>query len=294
MNESPPDLDTALAQLGALLDRRRHGAARDVLSRVLPSYPDSVPLLQYAAWLDWMEDRLDEALATIGRILAIEPGSFSARLLLTRIRAEQDRFPEAEATVIDLLKDYPEEPGLYALYARIMLQTFNIEKAERLAGEALRRDPEHEDALNVHVLCGFISSPGHEQRERLRKLLQEHPDQLESTIRLIQSLIADGKTREAYQLSRELVRLYPDNEHIVEMASSLRRSSHWSLIPLWPMQKWGWAGSIGIWFVVLILLRSELLVDTPAAGYQNAIALVFIAYVVYSWVWPPVLKRLLR
>jgi tetratricopeptide (TPR) repeat protein len=293
MTENSNEHDTALAQLRALLDRRRFASARDVLAKALPKYPDSPSLLQYAAWIDWMEDHLDEALATIQRILEIEPDSFEARFLLARIRMEQEQYVEAERLVIALLKDYPEEPVLYAFYARIMLQTFNVEKAERLAAEALRRDPDHADALNVHVLCGFINSPGSEQRERLHKLLQEHPDQTESIIRLVQLLIDEGKSREAYQLARELVRLHPDNESIVEMATALRLSSHWSLLPLWPMQKWGWAGSIGIWLAVAALLRSDILVETPLEAYQAAIAFAFIGYVVYSWVWPPILKRIL-
>jgi tetratricopeptide (TPR) repeat protein len=293
MTELSNDHDTALAQLSALLDRRRFASARDVLAKVLPKYPDSPSLLQYAAWIDWMEDHLDEALATVQRILEIEPDSFDARFLLARIRTEQEQYAEAEGLVIALLKDYPEEPALYAFYGRLMLQTFNVDKAERLAAEALRRDPDHADALNVHVLCGFINSPGSEQRERLHKLLQEHPDQTESTIRLVQLLIDEGKTREAYQLARELVRLHPGNESIVQMATALRHSSHWSLLPLWPMQKWGWAGSVGIWLAVVALLRSDILVETPLEAYQTAIALVFLGYVVYSWVWPPVLKRIL-
>lgn len=292
--ETSIDHGAAVAELAALLDRRRLAAARSVLAKALPAYPDSPELLQYSAWVDWMEDRLDDALSTVGRILEIDPDSYSARFLLVRIRTEQEQFAEAETLVLELLKDFPEEPALYALYARIMLQTFNVEKAERLAAEALRRDPEHQDALNVHVLCGFVNSPGPEQRERLQKLLREHPDQTETIVRLIQSLIADGKTREAYELARELVRSNPDNESIVEMANTLRRSSHWSMVPLWPMQKWGWAASIGIWLGVMVMLRSELLVGTPLAAWQNTIAVVFIGYVVYSWVWPPILGRLLR
>ncbi len=293
MNNVSNDHDTALAQLAALVDRRRYAAARDILGKVLPNYPDSPALLQYAAWIDWFEDKVEEALATVERILEIEPGSYSARFLLARIRAEQDQYAEAESVLIELLKEYPEEPALYAFYARIMLQTFHVGKAEKLANEALRRAPDHQDALNVHVLCGFIASPGNEQRERLQKLLREHPDQLDTTLRLVQLLVDQGKHREAYQLSRELVRHSPDNEGLVEMANELRRASHWSLVPLWPIQKWGWAASIGIWLAVVVLLRSEILVDTPFEGYQAPIALVFLVYVVYSWVWPPLLKRLL-
>jgi tetratricopeptide (TPR) repeat protein len=294
MTETANDHDTAVAQLAALLDRRRLDAARGVLKQVLPRYPASSSLLQYAAWVDWLDDRLDEAQATIQRILEIQPDSFDARFLLARIRAEQEQYAEAEAVIIELLKEFPEVPVLYSFYARIMLQTSKVEKAERLAAEALRLDPGHQDALNVHVLCGFITSPGHEQRERLQKLLEEHPDQEGSIVRLVQLLIDEGKTREAYGLSRELARRNPDHERLVEMADSLRHASHWSLLPLRPMQKWGWAGSIGIWVIVVGLLRSKILVGTPLEGYQTTIAFVFLGYVAYSWAWPPMLKRLLR
>ena len=177
----------------ALVDRRRLDSARRVLGEALPQYPDSVQLLRFAAWVDWMDDQLDDALATIERLLSIDPQDYDARYLLARIRDEQERFPEAELVIIELLREYPEVPELYALYASIMLQTFHVEKAERLAREALRRDPDNESALNVYALCGFISAPEEEQRERLRKLIEEHPDQVQTTIRMIQLLSDQGR-----------------------------------------------------------------------------------------------------
>lgn len=288
------ELESALAELQALLERQRLPAARKVLATALPKFPDSPALLEYSACIDWMEDRLDPAAATVGQVLALEPESRSARLLLCRIRMEQERYAEAEELVIDLLRNDPDDPDLYARYAQIMVRTFNVEKAERLAAEALRRDPEHEEALNLHVLCGFIAHPDKEQRARLRQLLEEHPDQTATAIRLVQRLVVEGKTRQAYGLAGELVRRHPDNDAIVEMAAALRHQSHWSMLPLWPMQKWGWAASIGIWLVVVVLIRTDILADTPLAGWQGGLALAFIAYVVYSWAWPPLLRRLLR
>jgi predicted Zn-dependent protease len=294
MSNAASEHDIAVAELDALVERRRLDAARKVLARVLPSYPQSVELLQYAAWVEWLDDHLDEAHAHVKNVLALDPESYAARYLLVQILVEQASYTEAEQVVLDLITRYPRSSDLYALYARVMLLTFNVDKADALAGEALRLDPSNENALNVHVLAGFIAHPPDQQRERLQKLLRDYPDQLSTIIRLIQSLIAQGKRRQAYALARDLVKLYPADTNVVALAASLRRNTHWSLLPLWPMQKWGWGGSIGLWLLAVMLFRSQVLSQTPLAGHEGTLATIFLVYVVYSWVWPPLLGRLQR
>ena len=66
------------------------------------------------------------------------------------------------------------------------------------------------------------------------------------------------------------------------------------MVPLYPLQRWGWAGSVGIWFAVVLLLQTGVLNNTPLRDYQGAIALAFLAFVVYSWVWPPILRRIVK
>lgn len=294
MSAAAIDHDQAVAQLNELVYRKRIGPARNILADALPRFPESVELLQCAAWVDWLDDDLDSALKSIQKILSIDPSYFDARFLLSRIKFEQNRFAEAEQTVLALLQDYPEDAALYAHYARIMLRTLHIEKAQRLAAEALKREPSNADALGVDVLCAFIGLSGKQQRARLQRLLEEYPDQTQSMILVVQSLIDNGKHREAYELSRELVLHDPSNDALVDLAKELRHTSHWTMLPLWPMRKWGWGGSIGLWLIVVLLLRSEVLASTPLAGLEGPIAFTFLGYVVYSWVWPPLLKRLLR
>ena len=294
MSETGIELDEAIAELELLADRRRLVSVRDVLSRALPLYPDSVSLLRYSAWVDWMEDQLDDALRTVEQILAIEPDDYGARRLQADILREKQQFAAAEQTILSLLAEYPEDADSYALYGQIMLETFHVEKAEALANEALRIEPGHVAAMNVHVLCAFIDSPGDEQKRRLQKFLVEHPDHVVAAIRLAQMLIDQGRHQEAYELVCELVRAQPDDQGLVEFANSLRQVTHWSLWPLRPMQKWGWGASVAIWFAAVGLFQSNILAATPLGPYENAIALGFFAYVIYSWIWPPILARLLR
>lgn len=294
MSDTPQDLHSAVREIGELLDRHRLPAARAALERALPQHPDEPELLLMAAWLNWYEDHADEARRTVQHILQMEPEHHGAEYLLSRIELGEENYLEAERLLIGMLKRHPESPSLYASYAEVMLETMNVEKAERLAAEALRLEPQNEAALNIHTLCGFVQSGTEEQRERLQKLLREYPDQTQTTIRLIQHLTDNGQTKEAYKLSKELVVNDPSNEGIVEYATILRRASHWSMLPLWPLKKWGWAGSIGIWIAAVVFFRLAEMEDSPLQPYAGTVGIVVLCFVVYSWVWPFVLKRLIR
>ncbi|MEL6447580.1 MAG: hypothetical protein AAFQ62_06545 [Pseudomonadota bacterium] len=294
MDDTPIDHDTAVAQIGELVDRRRHVAADERLGMALEQFPDSTDLLELAAWNAWLKDELDTALELAARVLQQAPSSYSARYVQAQVFHERDDYGAAEQTLLAMLEDYPESADLYASYAQVMLDSYMIEKAERLAAEALRINPQHEGALNVHTLCGFILKPDAEQKRRLSMLMREHPNQVGTTLRIVQMLIDRGKAREAKAIAAELALSHPDDAGIVNLASQLRVDGHWSMIPLWPMQKWGWGGAIAIWFLAVTLFRSTVLDGTPFEAYKGAIAGVFLGYVIYSWVWPPLLRRIMR
>ena len=290
--EEPISEAAAIEQLGALVERQRIDAARALLANVLPSYPDSLHILYYAAWTEFLDDQEDAAKQIIGRMLELEPEHYGARYLLVRIHEHLHEFPQAELVVTALLREYPEEVELYAVYARIMLATNQFERAGRLADEALRRDPDNESALNTAVLTTFINSPGEQTREQLAKLVAEHPEQMQTTLRVVQLLIAEGRHDEAYALTRELVQMDPSNQALVQLATDLKVSSHWSMKPMWPMRKWGWGGSIAIWLIVVALVRIPVLESVGLQDFTGPIVAVFLVYVVYSWVWPWLFKRI--
>ena len=105
-------------------------------------------------------------------------------------------------------------------------------------------------------------------------------------------LTEQGRSKEALLIAQEVLRQAPDSQGLVDTVIALKTASHWSMIPLRPFQKWGWGASIAVWFVMVILIRAA-----ENAGYTAQffpIVVVFLAFVVYSWVWPPILKRIMR
>lgn len=296
MNEDKSTISEAdaITQLEQLVERHRVDSAKSVLAQALPLYPDSTGILVLGAWVEYLDDNDDEAKTLIGRVLEIEPSHYGARYLLAMIHQHLGEHVAAEQVLTGLLKEYPDDVDLYALYARTMLATSEFDRAQRLADEALRRDPENLSALHSSVLAAYVNSPGEETREQLAKLMREYPDQMQTTLRVVQVLIDEGKHAEAYELARELVKLDPGNNDIVELALELKVSSHWSMKPLWPMRKWGWGGSIAIWIIIVALLRTPVLETVGLEAYDGLIATAFLIYVVYSWVWPWLFKKIVK
>jgi len=169
-----------------------------------------------------------------------------------------------------------------------MLRALMFPKARALALEALRRDPDSDDALRASALCDIVERPGANDSVALARLVASNPDDM-YTMRLVVAALANAsRDREAHALARELLRLQPDDPGLLELVRALRAQTHWSLLPLWPMLRWGWYGSIAMWIAALALLQTLRQVAPGAVGW---VTLFLVVYIAYSWVWPPLLRR---
>lgn len=280
------------AQLACLIERGRLGEASKLLTKLLGEWPEDPAVLVYAAYIDYLEDRNQAALETLQRALAIDPNHELARHLLFKLYDEGERNAEAERVIMELLRDYPEQAYYYAEYAKLMLRALHLEKAGALAEQAIRLDPDDGHALLVAALCAFVSDPTSEADRRLQVLIRRYPDAAQTIAAMVSVLMQQGKPRAAQRLAQELHRAYPDNEHIVDAVVLLKVQNHWSIKPLWPIQRFGWAGCAALWFALLggfVLLQ-----QTPLAHWQGALFFALLTYAIYSWVYPPLLAKLLR
>jgi predicted Zn-dependent protease len=283
--------EQVMHQVEVLLERRRTSQARALLSPALATHPDHTGLLLQSAWTDYLEDRNDEALTTVRQVLLAEPKDQSARLLYFELLLERGDSAEAERAIIELLREYPEHAHYYGRYAQLMLKTLNIAKSHQLALEGLKYDPDNVECLAAQTICDFIERPGSTTSQGLQQLLVRHPQSIRTLWLVIIALQQRGDRREALNIARELLRAQPDNEGLVDTVKQLRLVTHWSVWPLWPVLRFGWGGSVAIWLLAVFGLNALRRSDPELAG---TIGLVVLAYVGYSWIWPPILKRLLR
>src|SRR5262245_11599670 len=213
-------------QVEALLERRRTGQARALLKPALASHPDHGGLLLQSAWADYLEDRNDEALTTVRQVLLAEPKDQSARLLYFELLLERGDNAEAERTIIELLREYPEHAHYYGRYAQLMLKTLNIGKSQQLALEGLKYDPDDAECLGAQTICDFIERPGSTTSQGLQQLLVRHPQSIRTLLLVVVALEQRGDRREALSIARELLRAPPDNEGRVSTVKQHRLGTH--------------------------------------------------------------------
>jgi tetratricopeptide (TPR) repeat protein len=280
-----------MQQVEALLQRRRVDQARALLKPALSEHPEHAGLLLQSAWTDYLDNRNDDALATVRQVLLSDPKDESGRLLYFELLLEREDNADAEQVIIELLRESPEHAHYYGRYAQLMLKTLNFDKSRQLALEGLKYDPDNAECLAAQTVCDFIERPGKATSEGLRQLLIHHPQSARTLLLVVVSLEQRGQRREALKIAREVLRAQPDNEGVVGVVKQLRLVTHWSMWPLWPVIRFGWSGSVAIWLLAVFGLNALRRSDSELA---STIGLVVFAYVVYSWVWPPLLKRLLR
>lgn len=270
------------------MERGQWQRARDALRRGLEQAPDDLDLLYARARLDFLCES-GSALDSAEEVLALAPEHAGAGLLRARILAEQGRHAEAERGLLDLLRASPQDSELLCHYAFLLLRAGQLAKARALASEAARSAPE--DLLVLSTLALLDMAEGRTPRDMgaLGKMLDLYPE-AESTLRTLAFILAErmqlGAAREAAAL---LVRRNPNDADVVRLAAHIAYLSHWSMRPLYPILRWGWAGSFGLYggFIALNTLGRGVL----PAPLLFAVSVAWISYALYSWVYPPILKR---
>lgn len=289
MSDQTPNAATYAEQAFYFIERRRLDDARRVLKEGLHHFPEDPDLLFHSAQVDWLADHNDDAEATARQVLVTSPHHAPARQLLAALLTEKAEFADAELLLIDLLRDYPESADLYGRYSRLMLRTLHLDKAEQLAREGLRYDPEDGQCLLAAALCETARS-GARPNEGLAKLLKAHPESLSSVHALVVALVDAGRINEAHRLAQGALRTDPANENLVRLVRELRIQNHWSMKPLWPLQKWGWGASAAMWLGGVVLIRG---LARTAPDVATPVAFVWLGYCIYSWVWPPLIRKIL-
>ncbi|HEX8612623.1 MAG TPA: tetratricopeptide repeat protein [Telluria sp.] len=279
------------ARLLGLIERKRYAHARDVLAEALAQYPDDSDLLYGAALVDYLTGQRDEARAVLLRVLSRAPDHYAARSLLATLYQENEELPAAEEMLLDLLRDYPESGHHYARYAMLMYRTMHLDKAQALAHEALRLDPDDELALIACMMGDLIAGRAGAEQERLAALMSRHPESLSTARMLISHLVRRGKYGAAKRIAIELLKLHPDSPEILELVIELDALSHWSMLPLWPLNRWGWGASVGLWVLTVAVINGAGQFAPHAVG---PLSVALIGYCAYSWIFPTLLKRWLK
>jgi tetratricopeptide (TPR) repeat protein len=225
----------------------------------------------------------------VRQVLVSAPEHAPARQLLANLLIEKHEYADAELLLIGLLREFPEHADFYGRYARLMLRTLHLDKAQQLASEGLRYDPENAECLLAVALCDTARG-GARPNPALARLLTGHPESLSTVHALVIALVESGRLDEAHRIAQGAMRADPANENLVTLVRELRIQNHWTMKPLWPLQKWGWGASAGLWLGGMFVASTLRRVAPEAA---TPFAFLWLGYAIYSWVWPSILRRIL-
>ena len=153
----------------------------------------------------------------------------------------------------------------------------------------MRFDPENEHCLYVVATARLIDGQGLGENEDLATLVAQHPERLRAGLTLVMALQERGRRKEALLVSQELLRAQPDNPQLLENVKILKAATHWSMLPLYPIQRWGWPAVFVLWAVFALGLPR--IAPGLPPDVTLGITILWIAYAIYSWVWPPFLQK---
>jgi tetratricopeptide (TPR) repeat protein len=278
-------------QIDGLIERRRWSHASTLLGEALARFPDDSELLHAAATIEFHHEDYAAALHTLQQLLVRAPQHLNGRFLLVGVHEAREDWPQAEAVLLDLLRDYPESASLYARYAMLMYRTQHIGKAMALSREALRLDPDDDGALAATMVGDLVDGRKSDASTSLAALMRAHPEDIVTARLLIIHLLKRGRYWSARRVAATLLQAEPDSREALALVVEIDALCHWSVIPLWPLNRWGIAATIALWAGSMVAFR---LLRTYAPQLAGGATIAILVYCAYSWVYPPLLRRWLK
>lgn len=208
--EREPDDVNVLGVLGAvLLKARDYDAARGCLIRATELEPDFAKPFEDLGALYLATGRAAEAVACLERATALDPGQASAFFALSTALERSGRQREAEAARSRFLELSPGGRKL-AEAARLHLAG-ETERAERICGEILAKEPR-----NLHALRLVARISADRQRDGaaeglLRRIISLAPDFLPAYTDLAQHFAERSRFVEAAAMLQQASAIRPDD-----------------------------------------------------------------------------------
>jgi tetratricopeptide (TPR) repeat protein len=176
---------------------------------VEPGSAEAHMLLGIAYRIDGKPDLLGEAVAELRQALALNPDMGVARLSLARIYLDMARPGRARDELVTALERAPNQPQLLALLGESERQLGNTKRAIELMRQALTADP---SAAQARYYLGLALTDAGEHAaaiKELQQVVQSGVNSAEANLGLGSALLTAGRSKEAVAALRESVRLDP-------------------------------------------------------------------------------------
>jgi tetratricopeptide (TPR) repeat protein len=277
-----------LNRVVALLELNRPEQALEELGRLPGALATGAAAYRLRALALSALDRWDEVAEAARQGLA-EVGP-DAQLLgrMGVARRHQGAYAPAERALLDALALDPQDPWLLCQYADLCVTVDQTDKAGRLLARAAELAPDDPAVHAGRIQLAYARGDDRAAERLAREFLGRHPDHPAALAMHGGIAVERGRVGAARRSFGQAVAHRPDDPDYAEAAWETRVYAHPLLLPLRPLYRLG----IRLWLIAVGSIALLNLAGLPVAAF--AVAMTWLVYCVWSWVAPPLVRRLVR
>jgi tetratricopeptide (TPR) repeat protein len=200
----------ALSNYGLLLDdMKQHQLAMPIHERAVRANPDNPSAGNNLANAYLREERIDEAITCLTKILARKPDYYLAQSSLGAALTKKGRFEEAERHFRESLRLAPDVPLMHRNYGAFLAKQGRVDEAVEQFRESKRLDPANSDD-DFNIALVLLSNQRYaEAIEAFSALIQQHPKAADALQGRARALAATGRLAESLEDYRRVLEINP-------------------------------------------------------------------------------------
>lgn len=293
--------DSHLQRAQLLLDQSRYDLAERELRQLLVVDPNSSRGHGLLSFCLSRLERYKEATEEARQAIHLAPDEPFGHFALACVLSERKHYDQAEEALKAAIALDPFQPDFFATLSQTHLAREQWQAALDAAEEGLAVNPEHIDCTNLRVMALVKLGRKTVAAEAVQTALEIDPNDAVTHANLGWTLIEQGQHKQALEHFRDALRIDPEMEWarlgIVE-ALKARHFLYRIMLSyfLWMMKLSGqarWGLVIG-GYVGFVMLRNLARNQPDLAPWIMPFLILYIAFVVMTWIASPLFNLLLR
>ena len=199
------------------------------------------------------------------------------------------RLPEAEATFLQGLSLDPNDPNLLIGYAHVCLAAGQAQKASALVERAASHAPESAAVSAARAQVAFALGKDRDMHRHSTDALSHDPEDPNARALHGTASMLTGDPRSGYSSLASAAASQPGDADLRAAAREAKLANHPLMLPLRPFARFN---PLVVWIAAVAIIYG--LRAAGLAPLSFAFAMIWLAFCVYSWVVPPLVRRWLN
>lgn len=170
-----PDVIPILEHGNQLLEQKDYPGARAEYEKALAQVPDNPIILRAIAQTYYGEKKVDEAIATLKKVVELDPNDATALLLLANLQIEKGNLDEGKATLAKAPADAVKDPSMYTNIGILLLNKKKPEDAWTYFDQAVKLAPTEADGYYYRGMAAYQSKKKAEAKADFQKYVELAP-----------------------------------------------------------------------------------------------------------------------